>query len=419
MVGPSRTKCLGLYESPSLTVGLEHICSCLKYYRDDVLLTSVNMFKSVGDLIIKLVSEGKKGGKVRVVTSYDIDSVVAAGIILKYLQQNDVRFEYLTVLDVDSTSVLDDVPTITIDVGVKDLKRSLSLIRSERMDLRKLGTIYEVLTPYYSYTIFKALEDFMIVTNDVRYYVLASMLSRFTPRVRYQQVDELLKNYLRELSDLNIIKVVRGPKLFNYSVYDLNVVLSRSLDLFVPRSSGVKDLKGLSEEDLIKYVMNCISVFTQMKFSSNDLIGDNYIITQEWVFKDVYELLYALVSISDVYGVEYVVTSVLLTNYIPLIRFNYEELLKDLISKVYSVRDGGLVQVRKNVYKARLDSLVPLTPISKILKSYVTPLNSIIVYEVGNENYLPLSEVSLETIDAVVKKPFERVGALLKFKEFK
>jgi len=287
------------------------------------------------------------------------------------------------------------------------------------MDLRKLGTIYEVLTPYYSYTIFKALEDFMIVTNDVRYYVLASMLSRFTPRVRYQQVDELLKNYLRELSDLNIIKVVRGPKLFNYSVYDLNVVLSRSLDLFVPRSSGVKDLKGLSEEDLIKYVMNCISVFTQMKFSSNDLIGDNYIITQEWVFKDVYELLYALVSISDVYGVEYVVTSVLLTNYIPLIRFNYEELLKDLISKVYSVRDGGLVQVRKNVYKARLDSLVPLTPISKILKSYVTPLNSIIVYEFGNENYLPLSEVSLETIDAVVKKPFERVGALLKFKEFK
>lgn len=400
-------------------VRLEHICFCLKYYRDDVLLTSVNMFKGVGDIILKLVSDVKKGGKVRVVTSYDVDSVVAAGIILKYLQQNDVRFEYLTVLDVDGTSVLDDVPTVTIDVGVKDLKRSLSFIRGDRMDVRRLGTGYEVLTPYYSYTVFKALEDVMIVTNDVRYYVLASMLSRFTPRVRYQQVDELLKNYLRELSDLNLIRVVRGPKLFNYSVSDLSIVLSRSLDLFVPMYSGVKDLKGLSDEDLIKYVMDGISGFTQMKFSPNELIGDNYIITQEWVFKDVYEFLYALLSVSDIYGVEYIITSILLTNYIPLIRFKYEKLLKDLISKIYSVRSGGLTQVRRNVYKVKLDSLTPLTPISKILKSYFIPPNSTVVYEVGSENYLPLSEAPLETVDSLVKRPYERVGTLLKFKEFK
>ncbi len=373
--------------------------------------------------ILRLVSDAKKEGcKVRVVSTYDFDAVVASGVFIKYLLQNDVRYEYLTVLELTRSALSEDVPTIAFDTHLRDLRRGVSLVRGERSEIRKVGNNYLLTTPHYSYTVLKALEDVMIVTNDVRYYVLASMLSKYVPRIKQQPMDDVVKGYVKELCDLNVLKVVSGLKIFNYSLTDLDKAISKTLDLFIPGYTGVragKDLKTLSSEELSKEILSKIAAFSEVKVSPNDLVGDNYFITQDWFFKDVYEFLYALMSVADLYGTQYIIASISTANYVPLIRLKYEELLGKITSNIYRCREVGPQQLRKNLYKVRLDSLTPITPVTKVLKSYLVPQNSAIVYEVGNDLYISLFDTTLESATSLVKGGYERVGNLIKFKELR
>lgn len=387
------------------------------------LASTINTFSGSENPILKLVSDAKKGGrKVRIVSTYDVDAVVASGVVIKYLLQSDVRYEYLTVLDVVQDVLAEDVPTISFGTQFKELKEGVAVVRGERYEVRRLGSNYVINTPYYSHTVLKVLEDVMIVTNDVRYYVLTSMLGKYVPRLKTAPPDEVFKSYVKELCDSNLLKVVGGLKIFNYSLVEVDKALSRTLDLFVPGYSGVdvgRDVRNLNEAELIKEVLSRLATYSQVRVSANDLVGDNYYITQEWFFKDLYEFLYALMSVGDLYGVNYVIASIAIANYTPLVRLKYEGVLKDLFSSIYKVKELGIQQIRKNVYKVRLNSLTPLTPICKVLKSYFIPANSTIVYELGNEFYISLFDTPLEIATSLVKGGYERVGNLIRFKELR
>lgn len=405
---------------------VKYKCFNIITFLDDVPLTlasTINTFSGSENPILKLVSDAKKGSrKVRIISTYDIDAVVASGVVIKYLLQSDVRYEYLTVLDVGQDVLAEDIPTISFGIQFKELREGVAVVRGERYEVRRLGSNYVINTPYYSHTVLKALEDVMIVTNDVRYYVLTSMLSKYVPRLRTPPPDEVFRSYVRELCDLNLLKVVSGLKIFNYSLVEVDRALSRTLDLFMPGYSGVdvgRDVRNLSEAELSKEVLSRLATYSQVRVSTNDLVGDNYYIVQEWFFKDLYEFLYALMCVVDLYGVDYLVASIAITNYTPLIRLKYEGMLKDLFSSIYKVKDVGIQPIRKNVYKVRLNSLVPLTPICKVLKSYFIPTNSVIVYEVGNEFYTSLSDTPLEIAISLVKGGYERVGNLIRFKELR
>lgn len=391
---------------------------------DPLTLTNVvSTFSGSENPILRLVSEVRKeGNKIRVISAYDVDAIVASGVLIKYLLQSDVRYEFITVLDVDHGVLTEDVPIISFDTQFKDLRRGVCVVRGERSEIRKLGNGFLLTTPYYSYMVLKALEDVMIVTNDVRYFVLTSMLSRYVPRIKAHPLDDSVRGFIKELTDLNLLKVVSGLKVFNYSLVDVEKALNRSLDIFIPGVGGVgvdKGFKGLSEEELSKAVLNRILTFSQQKFSTNDLVGDNYIINQDWFFRDAYEFLYALMIASDLYGAHYLVASMLIPNYIPLIRLKYEKVVDEVASAIYKVKEAGMQQIKKNVYKVRLDSLTALTPISKVFKSYVVPANSIIIYEYSNELYTSLLDNTLEAITSLIRGSYEVVGGLMKFKELK
>ncbi|MEM4939131.1 MAG: hypothetical protein QXX69_06240, partial [Sulfolobales archaeon] len=224
------------------------------------LASTINTFSGSENPILKLVSDAKKGGrKVRIISTYDIDAVVASGVVIKYLLQSDVRYEYLTVLDVGQDVLAEDIPTISFGIQFKELREGVAVVRGERYEVRRLGSNYVINTPYYSHTVLKALEDVMIVTNDVRYYVLTSMLSKYVPRLRTPPPDEVFRSYVRELCDLNLLKVVSGLKIFNYSLVEVDRALSRTLDLFMPGYSGVdvgRDVRNLSEAELSKEVLS-------------------------------------------------------------------------------------------------------------------------------------------------------------------
>ncbi len=387
------------------------------------LANMLNVASGSENPLLRLVSNARKdGSKVRIVSNYDIDAVIASGIVVKYLLQSDVRYEYLTTLDLDRAVLAKEVPTISFGTHLSELRNCVSLVRGERSEIRRLGDSYLVSTPYYSYNVLKVLEDVMIVTNDVRYYVLTSMLGKYIPRLKAYQVDDLVRNYVKELCDLNLLRVVRGLKIFNYSLVEVSKALSRSLDVFVPGYGGAdlgRDVRSLSEAELGNEVLSSIAKFSQTKFLVNDLVGDNYYTAQEWFFRDMYEFLYALISVADVYGVHYIVASISVTNYLPLIRLKYEGLLKELAANISKVKDVGIQQVRKNLYRVRLSSQVPITPICKVLKSYFIPLDSIVVYELDNYLYISLFDTPLDSAASLVRGGYERVGSLIRFKELR
>lgn len=387
------------------------------------LANVIDTFSGSENPVIRLVNGARKdGSKVRVISTYDVDAVVASAVLIKYLLQIDVRYEFLTLLDVDSSVLGEDVPTISFDSQFRELKGGVCFVRGERQEIRKLGNALVVSAPYYSYAVLKALEDFMVVTSDVRYFVLASMLSRYVPRIKVGPIDDVVKGYIKELVDLNALKVVRGLKVFNYSLVEVGRALNRTLDIFVPGFSGVSaegDFKGLSEDELSREVLSKVFTFSQHKFLSSDVVGDNYFVNQDWFFRDVYEFLYALMTISDIYGVQYIIASMVIPNYLPLVKFSYEGMLTQLMSTIYRVKEVGVQQIKKNVYKVRLNSLTALTPLSKVIKAYLVPSNSVIIYEVDNSLYMSLIDNTLEAVSSLVKGSYERLGSLVRFKELK
>lgn len=382
---------------------------------------SLDASKELEKTISGLLNNAKRVGVARVISSYDIDAVVAAGIVIRCLMQNDVGFEYLALPNGSSYRVLDEVPNIIIDVEVEGPSGRIGVNRSST-SLSKVGNnSISISSPYYSQTMMKALENLMVITNDVRYYTLAVTLSRSIPRVRVKHVDSSIKNLITELSDMNLIRVVRGIKIFNYSASSLDIALSSSLDLFIPGYSGMeltKDLRVIAEEELIKDIVMKLEATVQVKLTPNDLYGDVYLIHQEWFFRDVFELLYALLTFLDLYGAEYVILSVLVSNYASLLKQTYRKAFKDVAGKAYDILSNKNIQrVKQGVYKVRLDGLSPLTPLNKIIKSYLLPINALIVYEVNDNYYAPASEVT--DIRMVIRGNYELVGGILKFKELK
>ncbi|MEM1819154.1 MAG: hypothetical protein QW399_03300, partial [Sulfolobales archaeon] len=117
------------------------------------LASTINTFSGSENPILKLVSDAKKGGrKVRIISTYDIDAVVASGVVIKYLLQSDVRYEYLTVLDVGQDVLAEDIPTISFGIQFKELREGVAVVRGERYEVRRLGSNYVINTPYYSHT---------------------------------------------------------------------------------------------------------------------------------------------------------------------------------------------------------------------------------------------------------------------------
>lgn len=382
---------------------------------------SLEASKELEKALSNLLSSAKRVGIARVISSYDIDAIVAAGIMIRCLMQNDIGFEYLVVPGGSSYKVLDEVPSVVIDVEVEGPSGRVGVNRGN-ISLSKVGNnSISISAPYYSQTMMRALENLMVITNDVRYYTLAVTLSRFIPRIRVRHVDSSVKNLITELSDMNLVKVVRGIKIFNYSVSGLDTALSSSLDLFIPGYSGMeltKDLRVLAEEELIKDIIMKLETTVQVKLTPNDLYGDVYLILQEWSFKDVFELLYALLTFLDLYGAEYVILLVLVSSYASFLKQTYRKVFKDIVGSAYNVLTNKNVQrIKQGVYKVRLDSLPPLTPLNKIIKSYLLPINALIVYEVDNNYYVPVSEVT--DIRMVIKGDYEVVGGIVKFKELK
>ncbi len=364
----------------------------------------------------------KEGWKLRVVASYDVDALIAAGIIIRYLQQNNVRYEFLPLPTGVKFKSNDETPTFALDVDVHGPQYYISFTKGSNLGISKLGKNLVVSTPYYSALFIKVLENLMILTNDVRYYSLGATLSKLIPRIKVKHIDANVKNLLSELCDINLIKVVRGIKIFNYSVLDIANALKTSLDIFIPGYSGVdvdRDVKGLSEEDLIKDLINKLEATTQTKVLSNDLYGENYLITQEWLFKDAYEFTYALLSFLDLHGAYYLTASLIISNYTSYIKQLYRAVFKDIVSNIYKIIDSkeAISRVKQGVYKVRLGRLTPLTPISKVLKSLILPTNSLIVYELDDFLYVPLSEVT--DVKLLVKDDYEVVGGLIKFKELR
>ena len=273
-------------------------------------MISLDSTKHLEELLLKFINDvGRKEGRIRLITSYDLDSVVAGGMLFKYITLNDTLCEYLSLIDEIPS---DDTPTITIGFASKNLTNSLQIIRGNQVSLHRLGATHIIHAPAISPFILKILEEVMVITNDLRYLASVAILSRYVPRLKAVKFNEFERDYINELVDMNLIKVIRGPKIFEYSVTNIDKALSKSLDIFVPGYSGrqvSKDIRSLSEDELTKDILSKIQTVSSLKISVNDVIGENYLIMQEWFFRDLYECLYALMSVADTYGVCLLYTS--------------------------------------------------------------------------------------------------------------
>jgi len=381
-------------------------------------LTSLNNARHLEELVLKFINDvGRREGRVRLITSYDLDSVIAGGMLFKYAELNDIYCEYLTLIDEVPG---DNVPTITLGFTVRNLTNGLQIIKGSQLAINKLGAIQVIHTPTISPFILKVLEEVMVITNDLRYLTLTAVLSRYVPRLKAVKFNEFERSYINELVDMNLVKIIKGPKIFEYSVTSIDRALSKSFDIFVPEYSGrqvSKDVKSLSEDELIKEILSKIQLVSSFKVSANEVVGENYITMQEWFFNDLYECLYALMSVADTYGIEYVLSATIIRTYIPWIKLYYRSVFNDITENVYSIiSEKNIQKVRGNLYKVTLKKLTPLTPISKVLKSLLIPDNALVIYEYLGGYYIPLLGLDADVVKTL-KNTSERVGGLLKLRD--
>jgi len=282
------------------------------------------------DVIRKFLENASKGVKVTVVSSYDVRSVITAGILGRALRALDIEFE---ILGEESKEAIES-NAILINCQVGSCSNCVMVFESKSEYVSKRGSTYILKLTSLPESFRRILAEYVIIPKEIRYLVLASILSKYTPRLMFKGLDNNdLKVFDEALKD-GIIESVPGLKLMGWSIAPITNILKCSVDVLITKFFMSDEIE---KEREVKLSPNDIASLLELK-SSDELLSNNYIIKDNWVVKDLYQLTYSLIYGLDIMGID-LSTLVMNTNKVTwLVREFMESLIniKELLNLVLS-----------------------------------------------------------------------------------
>lgn len=364
----------------------------------------------VSELFLEII---KKKDQLVIVHSLDIDSALASGILYKYF--NDSKDVPVVITDVINfyrkkgiggpiIYLGHDEPIFKFNKGLIVTKNSYKISKEEK-------NIIRINSPSISSLIAIIIENLTVLSNDLKYLLLISSITNKLPLIKEHKLFNNLENILiKSLENDEFLKIEKGIKLIGWGVRGLDYSLSNSIDPPVPtlirniensrKFVNSLDIKALSSEKSLTNISMKIhekikSHISDFNVTPQAFISEIPIVNVKSYFLDIYEGAYALTSLADALGINYVVFSPFIPAYINsslmLLSKNTDaiaEVLSD-ISKCISIkrRSTGrntyveIVTVRNNkinlenisvlAFSLKALNLIRFTPIFKINNEYV------------------------------------------------
>lgn len=336
------------------------------------------------DIIRKFLESASKGVKVTIISSYDVMSVITAGILGRALGALDIEFEILG----EESKDLVKSNAFLINCQVSNCNNCIIALESKSEYVSRRGSAYTLKLPVMPESFRRILAEYVIIPKEARYLVLASILSKYTPRLEFKGLSNNdLKVFDEALRD-GIIESVPGLKLMGWGIAPISNVLKYSIDVLVAKffmSNEIQMDKG------VKIGPHDIASFMGLK-SSDELLSNNYIIKDNWVIKDLYQLAYSLIHGLDVMGIDLSTLVMNISKITWLVAEFMESLpvvreLLDVVLRGKFIKHGRYRIIEHDVNMKRTS----ITVLNKVLRGMrALSSDEIIIIKSGNNLLVPI-----------------------------
>ncbi len=349
------------------------------------------------EAIRRFIDEVKESRKlIRIITSYDLESLTASAMLGKMLKYLDIPFEILP--DYEKAPLSSDVKVLGVNILASECDECLILQTSATEAVSKVK--YNLVLRYTSLLpgVLDLVSEFGPVSKETKVLALSSLLSKYLPRVKAPTLNERERSFLEILKEDGVVEVFKDFTLIGASYLPPQMALSYSLDIFVPS-------KYLSEN--IESSLSKIS--KDFNIPPDKLRSEVYLTKFDFFTRDVYMITYMLIWLADVKGFHKLLTS-LFNN--TLLRYEYMDFLnsiKYLREVVDSIVDsrGQNVKTVKNI---AVVSAEPTKVSSNILHKVLLSLNLInqgknfLAFENLKKYYIPLTALSASKRQLLAQK---------------
>ncbi len=349
------------------------------------------------EAIRRFIDEVKESRKlIRIITSYDLESLTASAMLGKMLKYLDIPFEILP--DYEKAPLSSDVKVLGVNILASECDECLILQTSTTEAVSKVK--YNLVLRYTSLLpgVLDLVSEFGPVSKETKVLALSSLLSKYLPRVKAPTLNERERSFLEILKEDGVVEVFKDFTLIGASYLPPQMALSYSLDIFVPS-------KYLSEN--IESSLSKIS--KDFNIPPDKLRSEVYLTKFDFFTRDVYMITYMLIWLADVKGFHKLLTS-LFNN--TLLRYEYMDFLnsiKYLREVVDSIVDsrGQNVKTVKNI---AVVSAEPTKVSSNILHKVLLSLNLInqgknfLAFENLKKYYIPLTALSASKRQLLAQK---------------
>jgi len=347
--------------------------------------------------VLRNFIEGVRGLKdgVKVVLGYDIESILTAGMIIKALRGQDTPFEVINAVEA-SRNLYEVNNVVSINADLVTCKGCINLQTSESDSAIRRASSYILRYRLLADSVRQVLSEYVIMPKELRYLIMASLISKHTPRLLSGELSEVERDFVNKLVSEGLLDVVRAPQLIGWVYATPAEAAKYSVDIMVPDFFMSEEVP--SDLD-VSHIVKALGVDRKV------IEGPHYLIKPRWFVKDIHLLSYILTWAIDVEGPEVLPLTVLNTNHLIWYGIGYMRGLGLLRSLVDTVRRGSHKKIGRMLI-IDIDAIegFSLTVAGKALRgSKLISSNDLVLGKVGDDVYIPVQAVTKKLLIGLLK----------------
>jgi len=342
------------------------------------------------------------------IPSYDVESIITAGIVARAFRSLDVNFV------IAGEELKDRFKERVIGINISlTCKKCVQVNESPRESVERTKETTIIRLKVISDAFRRILSEYVIIPREIRYLILSSILSKYTPRALTTKIANEHAKIIDEALKEELIVVIPGPQLMGWGITHVTNSLKYSIDIIIPKyflsDIRVLDVK-LSNEELVALT----------GLSTDALMGNNYVIKDNWVVRDLMHLAYILIHAIDTLGVN---ASILAVNparitWIAQEFMNslvYVKKVLDLIMNKQYERVGKVIRVHLvNIPISKIS----LSVLSKIVRGLrILSRDELLALMTNSYTYVSLQEIKPELRSLIISKAAKILGGYVALKE--
>ncbi len=314
---------------------------------------------------------------VSIAVSYDLRSAVSAGILVKVLR--DLRMDF-SIHTLPEVTLREREKIISFGTQLSDCNSCMFFLEGSSEVAYASGSNYIIKYPVLPIGTAKLLEEYTLVSKELKYLIASAIYSSYTPRLLSREMRKEDAEFLASMREEGLITMRKTLKVIGWDYMSPADAVRYSIDALIPKYFQEEVEGGVSEDEVIR----------ELGDSKEEAEGIAYIINEPWFYRDITEGSYALEFLADLQGLEAVISSVATPSLILWATLEFRESLRKLKEALKTARGGGITPAGK-FKSVELDEFYPPTVLTKVLRGLklVGP-QEVVGVRCGEHLHLPL-----------------------------